>query len=115
MSTYNIPAIASELRSTSEISLAPEVAYLAISTASESSDQQLQLYQIEVRSQGHLVAEHVVAANNALKAITLIENEYGEPVQAEPSMIENGTGHRQRVMNAKNWHGYTFEARVIGS
>lgn len=113
MSSCNILAITSESRPTSGSSLAPEVACLPISAVAESGGEQLQLYQIEVRSQGQLVAERVIAASSALKAITLIESEYGEPVQAETAVIENDNGRRSRVMIATNWHGYTFEARVI--
>jgi len=115
MSSYKIPTTTPELRAASESALVPELAHLPISAASESGYEQLHLYQIEVRSQGHLVAEHVIAASNGLKAITLIESEYGEPVHAEMAELENNNGHRHRVMIAKNWHGYTFEARAIGS
>ena len=59
------------------------------------------------------MAEHIIAAGDARKAITLIENEYGGPAQTEMAVIETGDGRRRRVMVAKDWHGYTFEARVI--
>lgn len=113
MRSYYIPALTSELRSVSKNSAPTEVDRRPGLAASELDGEQLQLYRIEVRTQGHLVAEHIIAARDAQKAITLIENEYGGPVQAELVVIETGDGRRRRVMVAKDWHGYTFEARVI--
>ena len=101
MSNDNIPTITSEPWPKTE--------------TSKAGKDQLRLYQIEVRNQGSLVAEHYIVAGSALDAITLIECEYGEPVQAEPGMIENDDGRRHQVMIAKNWHGYTFEARAVGN
>lgn len=106
-------SIQPELEFNSKNPSAIDVDCLHALTVSESDDEQLQLYQIEVKSQGHLVAGHVILASNALKAIALIESEYGDPIQAEMAEIENNNGRRHRIMIAKNWHGYTFDARVI--
>ena len=60
-----------------------------------------------------LIAEHVIVATTALNAINLIESEYGEPVQAETTLLENSNGVSRKVIVAKNWHDYTFEARTV--
>jgi hypothetical protein len=74
---------------------------------------QLRPYRVEVRNQGRLVAEHIIAASDALKAINLIESEYGEPLQAEIVKVETAAGRQRQVLAPKHWHGYTFDARVI--
>ena len=80
---------------------------------SDSNEEQLQLYRVEVRNQGRLVAEHTITASDALKAINLIEREYGELVQAEIVKVESGDGRQRRVLIPKNWRGYTFDARIV--
>lgn len=68
-------SIQPELQFISKSPSAVEVDCLHGLAVSELDDEQLQLYQIEVKSQGHPVAEHVIVASNALKAIALIESE----------------------------------------
>jgi hypothetical protein len=75
----------------------------------------IQLFQIEVKAQGCLVAEHIIAASSALEAINLVETEYGEPVQVDSVLVENQDGSLHQVLAVKNWHGFTFDARVIKS
>jgi hypothetical protein len=80
---------------------------------SDSSERQLSFYRVEVRNSGSLVAEHTITATGALEAISLIENEYGEPLQAEIAKVDTGDGRHRQVLISKNWHGYTFDARVV--
>jgi hypothetical protein len=75
----------------------------------------IRLFQIEVKAQGCRVAEHIIAAGNALEAINLVETEYGEPVQVDSVLVENEDGSLHQVLAVKNWHGFTFDARVIKS
>jgi len=71
------------------------------------------LYLVEVKSQGSCIAQHTVEAVDALSAINLVEPQYGEPVEVETVYVENEDGsHRQKLV-VKNWHGYTFDARMI--
>jgi hypothetical protein len=72
------------------------------------------LYDVEVKQQGSPIAHHIIEAVNALTAINLVENYYGEPVRYEVALIEDEHSHRHRITVANNWHGYTFEARAIG-
>ena len=71
-------------------------------------------YQIEVKSQGSPVAEHIVEATDALMAINFIERSYGEPTEVETIVIENEHGVQRHIKVVKYWHGYTFNARSIG-
>lgn len=71
------------------------------------------LYQVEVKSQGSCIAQHTVEAVDALTAINLVEQYYGEPIEVETIYVENEDGsHRQKTV-VKHWHGYTFDARMI--
>ena len=74
-----------------------------------------QLYHVEVRNQGKWIAEHIVAARNALAAINLVELQYGEPLEAEIVKVENEDGRQRHVLVPKNWHGYTFVARLVAA
>jgi hypothetical protein len=49
------------------------------------------------------------------QAINLVETEYGEPVQVDSVLVENEDGSLHQVLAVKNWHGFTFDARVIKS
>jgi hypothetical protein len=80
---------------------------------SPSSADPIRLYQIEVKAQGSHIARHLISAGNALDAINLVESEYGEPVEIESILIEKEDGSQHPLMTIKNWHGYTFDARVI--
>ncbi len=71
-------------------------------------------YQIEVKSQGSHIAEHIVEATDALMAINFVERCYGEPAEVETGVVENEHGIRHHIMVVKHWHGYTFNARAIG-
>jgi len=82
-------------------------------TVSESGAGHKLLYQIEVKRQGCCVAQHVVEAADALAAINLVERYYGEPVEVETVCVEDEEGNRRHTLVVKNWHGYTFDARVI--
>lgn len=85
-----------------------------VSTSQTDSDtSQERLYRIEVRNSGSLIAEHIIAATDALKAINLIENEYGEPLEAEIVKVETDDGRYRQVLVPKHWHGYTFDARSV--
>lgn len=71
------------------------------------------LYLVEVKSQGSCIAHHRVEAIDALTAINLVEQHYGEPVEVETVYVENEDGSRRQKIVIKNWHGYTFDARKI--
>ena len=89
-------------------------AQIGVSTnQTDSNTSQERLYRIEVRNSGSLIAEHIIAATDALKAINLIENEYGEPLQAEIVKVECDDGRYRQVLIPKHWHGYTFDAWSI--
>jgi hypothetical protein len=83
------------------------------STNSASSNEQIHLYQIDVKSQGSCVAQHFVEAADALTAINLVESYYGEPVKTETIIVENEDGSLRQKIVVKNWHGYTFDARAV--
>lgn len=74
---------------------------------------ELKLYHVQVKRQGVHVADHIVEAPDALSAINLVENAYGDPVRLEKSLLEDEGGHRHQIMLASNWHGYMFEAWAI--
>jgi hypothetical protein len=116
MNAYTSAVLRAGLRLKSKPSLRLAGVGLPVVSPTFALDNDLgQFYQIEVRSQGNLVAEHVIVAANALKAINLVESEYGEPVQAETTLLDASRGNRVRckVMVAKNSHGYTFEAQTL--
>jgi hypothetical protein len=71
------------------------------------------IYEIEVKQQGSPMARHIIEAADALPAINRVERWYSDPVQYETVLIEDEHSHGHHVMLAHNWHGYTFEARVI--
>ena len=70
-------------------------------------------YEIEVRHHGVYMASHVAVAPDALTAINLIEREYGDPVWLEQSSLAGGDGYEHPIVVAHEWHGYSFEARLI--
>jgi len=114
MNGYTPSILKADPRLKSEPSTWPERVGLAVVAPPLVTPQELgQFYRVEVRTQGTLVTEHVIVAANAINAINLVESEYGEPVQAETTLLENGHGLSCKVVVAKNWHGYTFEARAV--
>ena len=114
MRKLNIPIGTSKTQAKSELYTAPQVTSLPGSVIPDPGRDQLQLYQIEVRAQGNVIAEHVIVAGSALKAINLVESEYGAPVRVETAMVEDGEGGGRQVTIARNWHGYSFDARALG-
>jgi hypothetical protein len=83
------------------------------SADSVSGNKQIHLYQIDVKMQGSFVAQHFVEAIDALTAINLVESYYGEPVQVETVVVEDEDGDLRQKIVIKNWHGYTFDARIV--
>jgi hypothetical protein len=71
------------------------------------------LYQIEIRNQGSLVDYRLVEAEDALTAINQIESYYGDPPSFELNLVELEHGRKRYTLIVNNWHGYTFQARVV--
>ena len=71
------------------------------------------MYYVEVRQQGCYVACHLVEAAEALTAINLVEQLYGEPVIIYKNAVEDKDGCPHPFTQTINWHGYTFEAWAV--
>jgi hypothetical protein len=71
------------------------------------------LYRIEVKRQGQLIEHHIVEAVDAMAAINQVERDYGEPASFDFATIEDDHGRKRQVLIVSDWHGYTFEARLI--
>lgn len=71
------------------------------------------VYKVEVQQRGSLIAFYTLEAPDALSAINRVELLYGTPVVVERTIIEDEEGESHRIILARNWHGYMFQARVI--
>jgi hypothetical protein len=68
-------------------------------------------YRVEVFANGQLITTHQVEAPDALSAINLVEERYGEPPQVAYKIIHHEDGTKERVLVVTSWHGYSFLAR----
>lgn len=70
-------------------------------------------YAVIVDLHGNSVAEHIVEAPDAISAISLVEAEYGVPVEVQFVTVELEDGRKQNKMVVNNWLGYNFTARRL--
>jgi hypothetical protein len=70
-------------------------------------------YQVEVFISGVFITQHIVEAEDALAAINLVEAEYGTPPKVEFATVQLESGKKEHLLVVSDWHGYSFNARLI--